>query len=40
SAWFWQKPTLTIVFWGMVLFFLLVGSHLHYKFRSRFVDLI
>ncbi|MEE8823769.1 teichoic acid translocation permease protein TagG [Lentilactobacillus sunkii] len=40
TAWFWQKPTLTIIFWGMILFFLLVGSHLHYKFRSRFVDLI
>ncbi|AQW22126.1 Teichoic acid translocation permease TagG [Lentilactobacillus curieae] len=37
---FWQQGTLTIVFWGFVLFFLLVGSHLHYKFRSRFVDLI
>jgi teichoic acid transport system permease protein len=38
--WFWQKPILTITFWLFVLFFLLVGSHLHYKFRSRFVDLI
>ncbi len=40
TSWFWQKPTLNLVFWGMVLFFLLVGSHLHYKFRSRFVDLV
>ncbi|KRM59409.1 ABC transporter permease [Secundilactobacillus malefermentans] len=40
NVWFWQRPTLTIVFWMIVLFFLLVGSHLHYKFRSRFVDLI
>ncbi|MCY9806783.1 ABC transporter permease [Lentilactobacillus senioris] len=37
---FWQQTTLNLVFWGMVLFFLLVGSHLHYKFRSKFVDLI
>ena len=37
---FWQQGTLNLVFWGFVLFFLLVGSHLHYKFRSRFVDLI
>lgn len=40
TMWFWQEPTLNIVFWGIVLFFFLVGSHLHYKFRSRFVDLI
>lgn len=40
QGWFWQRPTLTLEFWLFVLFFLLVGSHLHYKFRSRFVDLI
>ncbi len=40
QGWFWERPTLNIIFWGFVLFFLLVGSHLHYKFRSRFVDLI
>ncbi|KRK98160.1 ABC-2 type transporter [Secundilactobacillus odoratitofui DSM 19909 = JCM 15043] len=40
QGWFWQRPVLTIEFWLFVLFFLLVGSHLHYKFRSRFVDLI
>lgn len=40
EAWFWERPTLNLVFWGMIAFFLLVGSHLHYKFRSRFVDLI
>ena len=38
--WFWQRPILTLVFWLLVLFFLLLGSHLHYKFRARFVDLI
>ncbi|MHA8137725.1 ABC transporter permease [Lactobacillaceae bacterium Scapto_B20] len=40
EAWFWQHSTLTIIFWLFVAFFLLVGSHLHYKFRSHFVDLI
>ncbi|KRM76599.1 ABC transporter permease [Secundilactobacillus collinoides] len=40
QGWFWQRPTLTLSFWFFVLFFLLVGSHLHYKFRARFVDLI
>lgn len=38
--WFWQKPMLMLIFWLMVLFFLLIGSHLHYKFRARFVDYI
>jgi len=36
----WSQPVLTLVFWGIVLFMLLIGSHLHYKFRSRFVDMI
>ncbi|GLB46918.1 transport permease protein [Philodulcilactobacillus myokoensis] len=40
QSWFWQRPVLTILFWLFVAFFLVVGSHLHYKFRSRFVDLI
>ncbi|UQS85451.1 ABC transporter permease [Apilactobacillus apisilvae] len=40
QTWFWQKPLLMLIFWLMVLFFLLVGSHLHYKFRARFVDYI
>ncbi|MCF6514977.1 ABC transporter permease [Lactobacillus sp. S2-2] len=40
TTWFWQNPGLMLVFWLMVLFFLLVGTHLHFKFRSHFVDLI
>ncbi|WP_192986729.1 ABC transporter permease [Carnobacterium mobile] len=39
-AWFWQKPTLALIFWGIILTILLVGSHLHMKFRARFVDFI
>lgn len=39
-TWFWQNTILNLVFWGFVLFFLLVGSHLHFKFRSKFVDLV
>lgn len=38
--WFWEKPTLTLIFWGIVLFLLLVGSHIHLKFRARFMDFI
>ena len=40
QEWFWQKPTLTLIFWGSVLIILLVGTHVHMKFRSRFVDFI
>ncbi|MGX6428365.1 ABC transporter permease [Levilactobacillus yonginensis] len=40
TGWFWQHPMLTLEFWSFVFFVLLIGSHLHYKFRSRFVDLI
>ncbi|PWG00763.1 ABC transporter permease [Levilactobacillus bambusae] len=40
ETWFWDRPVLTLEFWAFTLFFLLVGSHLHYKFRSRFMDLI
>lgn len=39
-AWFWEKPTLTLVFWFTTALLLLVGSHIHMKFRSRFVDFI
>lgn len=38
--WFWEKPTLTLIFWGIVLFLLIVGSHIHLKFRARFIDFI
>ncbi|KRN43409.1 ABC-2 type transporter [Fructilactobacillus fructivorans] len=40
SSWLWEKPLLSIIFWLMTLFFFLVGSHLHFKFRSHFVDLV
>lgn len=40
QAWFWERPTLTLIFWCMTLFILVVGSHLHMKFRARFVDFI
>ena len=40
QAWFWERPTLTLIFWGITLFVIVVGSHLHMKFRARFVDFI
>jgi teichoic acid transport system permease protein len=39
-AWFWEKATYGFIFWGMVLILLILGSHLHMKFRAKFVDYI
>lgn len=39
-AWFWQKGTYGLIFWAIVLILLILGSHLHMKFRARFVDYI
>ncbi|MBM7543688.1 teichoic acid transport system permease protein [Weissella beninensis] len=42
QAWFWSSDRLqyTIMFWLFVMFIALLGSHLHMKFRARFIDLI
>lgn len=42
KGWIWQQPTLdmTVVFWLFVLVMLILGTYLHNKFRSNFVDLI
>lgn len=40
KAWFWQKGTQSLFFWLIVLLLLTIGSHLHMKFRARFVDFI
>lgn len=39
-AWFWEHSSQAIIFWGIVLMLLIVGSHLHMKFRANFVDYI
>ncbi|MGX7030466.1 ABC transporter permease [Vagococcus zengguangii] len=38
--WFWEIGTQTAFFWTIVLILLALGSHLHMKFRARFVDFI
>ncbi|MDN6736245.1 MAG: ABC transporter permease, partial [Tetragenococcus koreensis] len=38
--WFFEKATYTLIFWGIVLTMLILGSHLHMKFRAKFVDYI
>lgn len=40
QGWFWEKPTLALIFWGMILTILIIGTHIHMKFRARFVDFI
>ncbi|MGX7014873.1 ABC transporter permease [Vagococcus silagei] len=40
DAWFWEKGTQTIFFWLITGILLIVGSHIHMKFRARFVDFI
>ncbi len=40
GVWFWEKPTLTIIFWLITLILLVFGCHIHMKFRARFMDFI
>jgi len=39
-AWFWEKTTYGLIFWGIVFILLILGTHLHMKFRAKFVDYI
>lgn len=40
KQWFWEKATYSLIFWGITLIILILGCHLHLKFRSKFVDLV
>lgn len=40
KAWFWERGSQTAFFWLIVGIILIVGSHIHMKFRTRFVDFI
>ncbi|MDR3190075.1 MAG: ABC transporter permease [Lactobacillaceae bacterium] len=40
TGWLWDKPWETISFWVFVGLLLIIGSHLHLKFRAYFADLI
>lgn len=37
-AWFWEKGNYTMIFLVMALILLIIGSHLHLRFRAKFVD--
>lgn len=39
-VWFWEKKISTLIFWGIILIVLILGSHLHLKFRKKFMDYI
>lgn len=38
--WLWEDPFHALFFWGFSFLLLLIGCHLHIKFRSRFVDFV
>lgn len=38
--WFWNNITANLTFWGLVVIMFIVGSHIHMKFRNRFMDFI
>ena len=38
--WFWDNITANLTFWGLVVIMFVVGSHIHMKFRNRFMDFI
>lgn len=40
KAWFFEKGTQTIFFWSVITLTMIIGAHLHMKFRARFVDFI
>ena len=40
KSWFWEKGSQTMFFWLVILLVMIVGSHLHMKFRARFIDFI
>lgn len=38
--WFWEKGNYTMIFLLMAMIMVIIGSHLHLKFRTKFVDYI
>ena len=40
NQWFWERPALSLYYWGVVIFFLLFGAYVHGKLRNQFVDVL
>ncbi|NOV00278.1 ABC transporter permease [Paenibacillus planticolens] len=38
--WFWEQPYLTLYYWGITLFFLIVGALVFKRLRPHFADVI
>lgn len=38
QTWFWERPELTLYFWGLTFTTYFVASNLHVKFRDSFAD--
>lgn len=39
-TWFWHNVTANMLFWGIVIILLVVGAHIHMRFRNRFMDFV
>lgn len=39
-AWFWEKAPFAIFFWSFTILVLIIGSHIHMKFRDQFADFV
>jgi len=39
-AYFFEKGVMTLIFWCFVLFVAILGTHIHVKFRAKFVDFV
>lgn len=39
-VWFWHNITANLLFWGIVIILLVVGAHIHMRFRNRFMDFV
>lgn len=40
KVWFWENPSLTIYFWGITLFILVVGALIFKKLKIHFADVL
>lgn len=40
KRWFWEKGSVTVFFWSLVLLLLIGGAQVHLRFRKRFSDYI
>ncbi|WP_262316081.1 ABC transporter permease [Lacticaseibacillus parakribbianus] len=40
TGWFFHDVKAVIIFWSIIGLLLILGSHIHLKFRSRFIDYI